>query len=651
VGFFAMMQAIRGRAGSLIVKILFGLLIISFGLWGVADYLHERTAPDTVVARVGDETIRADEVQRELQPMIERMRAQFGGTIDAQQLKQFGVVDTLLGQLIDRKLLHQEVRRLGLEVPDEVVRSAIYDNPAFRGPDGRFDRQAFAQVLMMHRLTEDQLVARLRGDIPRSDLLQAITAGAAAPQPVVDALYRYRNEKRVADIVSFPVSAVTDVGQPSEGELTKYYEAHSDLFQAPEFRAFTLATLSPADVKSTAEIPEAKLRREYEERKDEYDTPEQRQIQQILAPTEEKAKEVEAALQAGKDWQEVATNLAAQDPETMDLGLLSRKDIPRELGDVAFELPLNQPSEPVKTPFGWHILRVVKIEPGATPSFEQARPKLVAELQLQDAIDRLAKMGNQADDALAAGGKIDEVAPKFGLKLTTVASVDEGGNDPEGKRVNLPVPADEVLKVAFTTGQGETSRIADMQDGSIYAVRIDKVSPPHVKPLDEVRALATAGWQAEQKHERTAKDAEALAAASGPDKPLAKVAADKGLTVMPAVTLSRTPQQGQTVSPALVAKLFAAKPGDVVTVGDASGGYTAQLKEVQVPESVPEADAARLAQQVAGEVKQDIAGEYTEALRKRYPVEIKRKELDRLFCKKLTFHRKGRKGYAKDAEV
>jgi peptidyl-prolyl cis-trans isomerase D len=631
VGFFVMMQAIRGRAGSVIVKILFGLLIISFGFWGIADYLHERTSPETVVATVGDEKIRANELQEELQPVVERMRAQFGGTLDAQQLKQFGVVDALLGQLIDRKLLYQEVRRLGLEVPDEVIRGAIYDNPQFRGPDGRFDRQLFAQLLMMRRLTEDQLVAKLRRDVPSTDLLQAITAGVAAPKPVVEALYRHRNEKRIADIVSFPVSAVADVGQPSEEQLTKFYESYPDLFQAPEYRAFTLASLSPADVKSTADIPDDKLRREYEERKDDYETPEQRQIQQILSPTEEKAKEVEAALQAGKDWQEVATGLAAQDPETMDLGLLSRKEIPRELGDVAFELPLNRPSQPIKTPFGWHVLRVVKIEPRATPSFEEAKPKLIAELQLQDAIDRLAKMGNQADDALAAGGKIEEIAPKFGLKLTTVAAVDEGGNDPEGKRVDLPVPAEEVLKAAFSTSRGETSRIADMQDGSIYAVRVDKVTAPRTKPLDEVKALATAGWQAEQKRERTAKEAEALAAAAGPDKPLAKAAADKGLTLMPAVSLSRSPQQGQTVPPALITKLFAAKPGDVVTLGDASGGYTAQLKEVQVPETAPEAEAARLAQQLAGELKLDIAGEYTGALRKRYPVDIKRQELDKLF--------------------
>jgi peptidyl-prolyl cis-trans isomerase D len=626
-----MMQAIRGRAGSIIVKLLFGLLIISFGFWGIADYAQDRPTPDTTVAKVGDQSIRADELKQALQPTLERMRAQLGSTIDAQQMKQLGIVDTLLGQLIDRALLNQEVRRLGLEVSDEVVRSAIYDNPAFRGPDGRFDRQLFAQVLTMNRLSEDQLVARMRHDIPRSDLLQAITAGAVAPRPVVEVLYRYRQEKRVADIVAFPVSAAADPGQPSESDLTQFHEAHPDLFRAPEYRSFTLASLSPGDLKQTAEITEDKLRKQYEERKEDLETPEQRQIQQILSPTEDKAKEVEAALASGKDWRETAIEIAKQDPDTIDLGLLNRKEIPRELGDVAFELPLDQPSAPIKTPFGWHVVRVVKIEPGALQTFEQARVKLVAELQLQDAGDRLAKIGNQADDALAAGGKLDEIAPKFGLKLTTVAAVDEGGNEPDGKRIALPVATDELLKLVFSTGQGETSRIGDMQDGSIFAVRIDKVTASQVRPLAEVKDNAVAAWQAERKRDTVLKQAEALAATVTSGTPLAKVAGDKGLTLLAGVKLSRTPQPGQPVPAVLVAKLFAAKPGEVASGSDASGAFAAQLKDIQTPETIPPAEADKLAQQIAGEVKLDIAGEYTEALRRRYPVEIKRQELDRMF--------------------
>ena len=319
--------------------------------------------------------------------------------------------NSVLNQLIDRALIDQEAKRLGLEVSDDVIRNAIYENPAFRGADGRFDRQLFAQVLMMNRLSEDQLVARLRYDLPRTDLLQAVTAGAAATRPVADVLYRYRNEKRVADVVPFPVAAIKDIGQPSDEELTKFYEANLDLFRAPEYRGFTLASLAPSDVPPAAEIPEDKLRAEYEQRKEEFETPEQRQIQQILAPSEEKAKEAEAALTAGKEWKEVATSLG-QDPETIDLGALNRKEIPRELGDVAFELPLDTPSTPIKTPLGWHILRIVKIEPAASQTFEQAKATIEAEMKLQDAADRVAKVGNQADDALAGGGQIAEVAQK-----------------------------------------------------------------------------------------------------------------------------------------------------------------------------------------------------------------------------------------------
>jgi len=628
-----MMQWIRGRAGSIIVKVLFGLLIISFGFWGIytrSDY-YQAHSPDTVIATVGDHSIRAENLQQAVQPALERLRAQFGTTIDPQQIKQLGIVDTLLGQLIDRSLLDQQTARLGLEVSDETIRRAIYDNPAFKGPDGKFDGQRFAQLLTMNRLSEDQLVARLRNDIPRSDLLQAVTAGADAPRPVVDALYRYRNEKRLADIVAFPVAAVGDIATPSDAKLSKFHEAHPDLFRAPEYRSFTVASLAPADLEEPGAIAEDKLKKEYEQRKDEFESQEQREIEQILAPSEEKAKEAEAALAAGKDWKEVATTIAGQDPDTIDLGLLNRQEIPHELGDVAFELALDQTSQPVKSPLGWHILRVTKIAPAATQGFDEARPKIEAALKLQDATDRLDKIANQADDALAGGALLTDVAAKYALKTVTVAASDENGHDPQGAAVMLPVAPDEVLKSVFATNQGDTSRIIDTKDGSLFAVHVDKITPPQVRPLAEVKDKAVAAWQAEQKQEAATKRAEDLAAAVTAGIALAKVAGDKGLTLLAAVPLSRGAEPGQATPPALVAKLFAAKPGDVVTASEATGAYTAQLKEIQSPETIPDAAAAKLSEQLAGEARGDLAGAFTEALRRRFPVEIQREALDRMF--------------------
>ncbi len=625
-----MLQAIRSKAGSFVVKALFGLLILTFGIWGIGDIFRTR-GTDTVVATVGGQSIPAEELQTALRRAIEQLSTRFGSAIDPQQAKQLGLVDQTLAQLIDRSLIDQEAARLKLDVSDDLIRNVITDNPNFRGSDGRFDRGVFSAVLAANNLTEDQYVALLRHDIPRNDLLHAVTAGVVAPQPVVDLLYRYRNEKRTADIVALPTAGVADVGQPSEDELKAFYDKHPDLFRAPEYRGFTLVSLDPSDIAKDIEIPEAKLKEEYDQRQDELQIPERRDVEQILAPSEDKAKEAEAALAAGKDWREVATTIAGQAPDTIDLGLMRRDEMPSALGDVAFELPLNKPSEPVKTPLGWHILRVVKIEPPVAQTFDQAKPKLEADLAHQEAVDRIYKVANQVDDALAGGATLSDAAAKFGLKTTTVDAVDTADHDPQDKPVTLPVSASDALKLAFATNEGQTSRVTETPDGAIFAVHLDKVIPSHVRPLDEVKEKAVAAWQADRRREIVAKQAEELAAAVTPGTRLAAVAGEKGLKATTSPPFTRHPQNDTAVPPPLVGKLFAAKPGEVVTASDATGSYAAQLDDVQRPEDVSQTAAAGLSHGLDTAEQTDLAEEFTQALRARFPVEIHRDVLDRLF--------------------
>jgi peptidyl-prolyl cis-trans isomerase D len=629
-----MLQAIRSKAGSFVVKGLFGLLIVIFGIWGIGDIFRTRST-DTVIATVGDQSIQAEDLQAAMRRELENLSARAGGPIDIQQLKKFGVVDSVLGDLIDRRLLSQETARMRLEVSDEVIRNAITDNPKFRSPDGHFDRALFNATLAQNHFSEDQFVALVRREIPSGDLVQALTVGATAPQSMVDLLFRYRNEKRVADIVTLLIEDAGDAGQPSEADLTAFYDAHQDLFRAPEHRGFTMASLSPSDIAQGIEIPEAKLKEEFDERQDEFQLPEQREIQQILAPSEEKVKEAQAALATGKDWKEVATQVAGQDPDTIELGLMKREELPRVLGDIAFELPLNQPSEPVKTPLGWHILRIVKIEPAVTQTFEQAKSKLEAQLTHNEAVDRIYKVANGVDDALAGGMTLEDAVAKFGLKKTEILAADVGGHDPEGKPVELPVPATEVLKLVFATNEGQMSRVTEGPDGAIFMVRVSKVTPPTIKPLVEVKDQAIAAWQGNQRREKVAKTAEELASAVKPGARLAAVAAEKGLKVTTSPPLLRRPgsvdTKLQTTPPALVAKLFEAKPGEVVTATDAAGSYVAQLEEVQAEENPSTSATADLSRGLNQGMRADLTAELTQALRARFPVEIRREAVDRLF--------------------
>jgi peptidyl-prolyl cis-trans isomerase D len=627
-----MLQAIRSKAGSLIVKGLFAILIVTFGIWGIGDIFRNR-GPSTVVATVDGAAIGADALEAALQPALERMRQETGDSIDFRQARKLGVLDEVLGQLIDQKLAAAEAARLQLDVSDETLRGAILQNPNFRGADGMFDRAAFNAALAANHLTEDQYVARLRAEIPRADLLRAVTVGARTPPTLVDRLYRYRDEQRIADIVRLPAAAAGDVGQPSEAELSAFYDAHKDSFRAPEYRAVTIESLSPAELARQITVPEAELRQEYADHQGEFVVPERRQVQQILAPSEAKAKEAESALAGGRNWREVAATIAGQSADTVDLGLVKRDELPKELADAAFALPLNQPGAPIKSPLGWHILKVVRIEPPATESFAEAKSKLAARVAHDRAVGRIYKIADQLDDALAGGDTLEEAGKKFGLKQTVVAALDERSLGPDGKEPALPIAPAEVAKTAFAVEAGQISRVTETNDNALYVLRTDKVTPPAIKPLAAVRPAAISAWQAEKRAAAVAKEAAALAQAVTPGTRLVTAANARGLKVETSPPLLRSGGSEASVPPALVAKLFAAPADGLVTATDAKGAYVAQLDKIQVPETGPAAKAEQdaLAEALTAQLEFDLGVEFTRGLRREFPVEIDHEVLDRTF--------------------
>jgi peptidyl-prolyl cis-trans isomerase D len=276
-------------------------------------------------------------------------------------------------------------------------------------------------------------------------------------------------------------------------------------------------------------------------------------------------------------------------------------------------------------------LRTVKIEPPMTQTFDQTKAKLEADLTHQEAVDRIYKVANKVDDALAGGTTIEDAATKFGLKTTAVAAADAGGHDLEDKPVALPASSDDVLKLAFATNDGQTSRVTETPDGAIFVLRTDKVIPSAIKPLDEVKEKAVAAWQADKRREMVAKQAEELSAAIKPEAKLATIATEKGLKAVTSPPFMRHPGRDDAVPPALVAKLFAAKPGEVVTGSDGTGSYVAQLDEVQKPEDISQSATATLSRDIAAGQQADLGQEFTQALRARFPVEIHREVLDKLF--------------------
>lgn len=621
-----MLQAIRSRATSFIVKILFGVLIVTFGIWGIGDIFRNHSV-DTSVATVAGDRISADQLQRAVHASLERLRSTLDKDLTIEQAKQLGIVDAALNRLIESDLLARETDQLGIRVGDAAVRNAIVDNPNFHGPNGQFDRNVYNQVLAANRLNDAQYEQLLRGDLARNELTIALTEGIRPPAELVDALYRAEAQRRVADLMVLPPSAVPEPPEPTDANISAYYKAHQEEFRTPERRNFTVATLTTADLAASIDVPESRLESAYQARLDEFHKPETRHIEQLLLPDKAKAEAAEVKLKAGAKFAAVAKDEGV-DAGTLDLGWMRRQDLPPVLANAAFSAVQDSVTAPIHTLLGWHILRVVAIKPAAIQSFEQVKDKLRQEVAIDMAGDHIAEMANHIDDALAGGGTFDAVAKQFGMKVVTVVGADAQGHHADGSTVDLPKQSAKILQTAFATDAGQISQLDDLGEEGYFLVRVNKVTPSGVPPLDQVRDQVAKDWQTQQRRQALAALAQQIVKEVDAGQPLKTLAAKHKLVVTRTGPVLRS--GGDSIPPALVSRLFALKTDQAAAAPSGNGYAVAQLAAIHVPDpGKNKAALASLTHVLAQQMQSEFLAEFAEALRARYPVEINKTNLNR----------------------
>jgi peptidyl-prolyl cis-trans isomerase D len=627
-----MLQAIRSKASSFAAKLLFVVLIVTFVVWGVnfsgLVSLFGGTAANTVVATVGGREISIPQVNQQVQAQLDRMRSVLGTSIDAEQAKQLGILDQALDGMINNNLVELEIKRLGLAIGDEAVRDAILGNPAFRNQAGAFDRNVYSQMLAAEHLTDQDFTALQRTELLRAQLTSALADGMTPPKELVDALYRSRAERRVADLVTLPPSAAGTVPAPTEAQLDEYYNAHKDRFEAPERRSFDVAMLRLDDVAAGIEISEDQLKDAFDKNKGEFATPEQRHVLQLLFNDEAGAKAAAAQLAQGKDFAAVAKDTGGV---TTDLGWVGEADLQHEVSEPAFALKEGGTSDPVKDAFGWHILRVTGIKPALEQTFDQVKDKLKQELARDQAANHIADVANTIDDALAGGASFADTVKKFGLKTLSAIAVDAAGKDETGKAADLGADAADVLKAAFSTESGKTSALDEMGDDGYFVVQVGTVAPAAPRPLAEVHDAAARLWQDEARQEALQKVADAIVAEVNAGKSLKDVAAARKLTLTTSAPLPRDGGGDDKLPPPLIAKLFDAKPGAAMDEAAGDSVVIAQLASIAPADPAANKNAVdALAKDLGSSMQNDVLGEYDQALRRTFPVEVDKANLDKV---------------------
>ncbi|MGE5145459.1 MAG: peptidyl-prolyl cis-trans isomerase, partial [Candidatus Eiseniibacteriota bacterium] len=346
---------------------------------------------------------------------------------------------------------------------------------------------------------------------------------------------------------------------------------------------------------------------------------------QLLLTDQAKADKAYEELKKGFTFDRVAKDVTGRDDAVLKLGTLTKKELALPaLADAAFKVGKGEVSEPVKTDLGWHILHVIDVVPGKSPTFDEIKDKLKATLQKERAIDAMVDLERRVEDEIGRGSTIEETAKKLGLKLTHIAAIDAKGDDPAGKKVAGLPAGPEFLRQIFEQNVKEDGLVSETRAGAVYVLRVDSITPSALKPLDSIKAQVVAAWKEQQRHKAAEKKAEEIVKDVDGGKKLADIAAEMKLKVSDTPALIRSGVEAEKDIPgALRPQLFTTKLGHAVA-GPTSDGYiVAAVKEIKPADPATDADGVKaVREQLAQLLKGDLLSGFGAALRERHPVNI-----------------------------
>jgi peptidyl-prolyl cis-trans isomerase D len=631
-----MLQSFRVIINSFVGRVFFTILLLTFALLGVGygfrDLVLGATSSNDA-AKVGGTTISLPELDRQFRRQLQNYQRQLGPAFNPTPQQKQEVARAVLDQQVNDLLFADEAKNKGLRVGDLLVRKIIESEPSFAGQDKRFDPAHFRMMLENQGMTEATFIPQIRGSMARQLLVNPIAGSATAPKTLVDDLYRYRYEQRIAQTVTIPNSAATGIAGPTDAEIDGYYKKHAAEFTAPEYRSFTVLSLTPELFMGESKPTDEEIHAAYDQHKADYTAPEKRKVTQVVVNDKATADAVVKAMQPGKTLDDAAKAGTGGKVQAIPLDLATKDDFPEALRAPVFAAAKDAVVGPIQTLLGWHVIQVNDIQPGHEVPFDEVKAKLADEVKRDKAIDSLSSQVDKLGDRLSGGAAMDEVASGVGAKPAKFGPLDIKGGEakPEAAASSdptkpAPAKADPTwVASAFQLQQGETSAFQDDKNGGYFAVRLDGVTPPILRPLADVRAQIVTDWTQEQQAAQIAKRVQGLAEKARSGTPLDEIAKAAGLKVETAAPMTREPAKGENApSPAMVDAVFALnKVGDIATVDTGNGQVIARLSEIHAADPLLAAEKLEpIRRELDSAMQADALAQYRAGLRNTTKVKI-----------------------------
>ena len=585
-----MLTKIREKSQGTLAWVILTLICVPFALWGINNYLD--TGGEAPVASVGDKDFYQKDVNKAYEQYSQNLQ---GMGIDEQNLKA-----QALQKLIKDEVLLQYVHAEGLVSTDNEARDFVKALPYFQ-VEGKFSDKQYKALLASQKISSTEFINRIKNALTMEQFQHSTVDSSFATPYDVEGFFKIQNQQRDVEMITVPVQTVVE--QPTDEEVSAYYQQHQDAYQTPEQVSVDYVELVLEDLVKKVVVTDEKLKAFYDEQKDQYTTPERRKISHILIAINDKTTEkaaLEKALKAKqdlvtKDFSAVAAEVS-DDKLTAkkggDLGLFNLGAMEKAFEDSASSLKLGEVSNPVKSAFGYHLIKVTELVPGNIRSFESAKDdvnkayqKAQAENAFYEAGERLTELSYEHPDNLQT------VSETLGLKVqkTALFTKDKGEGVAADEKIRNAAFSEEVL-------QGNNSAPIEQSGERLVVVRLLEHKTAAKKELAEVKPAIVAVILKDKAQRFAVEKAKQLKDSLEAGKAIDAVAAENKLAVKTEKALVR----GKSKLPeALSEAIFkAAKPvGDkanIFVIGLPSGEQMVVSLSKVVPGVMSEEDKKQM---------------------------------------------------------
>ncbi|QLY62097.1 peptidylprolyl isomerase [Citrobacter freundii] len=537
-----MMDSLRTAANSLVLKIIFGIIIVSFILTGVSGYLIGGS--NNYAAKVNGQEISRGQFENAFNSERNRMQQQLGDQFSELAANE-GYMKTLrqqvLNRLVDEALLDQYSRELKLSISDEQVKQTILSTPAFQ-VDGKFDNNRYNAIVNQMGMTADQYAQALRNQLTTQQLINGVAGTEFMLKGETDELAALVAQQRIVREATIDVNALAAKQSVSEQEVASYYEQNKNHFMMPEQFRVSYIKLDAAAMQETAS--DADIQSYYDQHQDQFTQPQRNRYSIIQTKTEDEAKAVLDALNKGGDFAALAKEKSADIISARnggDMGWLEESTTPEELKNAGLK-EKGQLSGVIKSSVGFLVARLDDVQPAQVKPLSEARDEIAAKVKQEKALDAYYALQQKVSDAASN----DNESLAGAEQAAGMKAVETGwfSRDSLPEELNFK-PVSDIIFNGGLVGEngtpGSNSDIITVDGDRAFVLRIAEHKAEAVKPLAEVKDQVTALVKHNKAEQQAKLDADKLLAAlkAGKGDEAMKAA---GLSFGEAKTLSRTGQ-------------------------------------------------------------------------------------------------------------